>query len=419
MPTERTDVHMGEPGFLRRLFRPKKLESVFLFVTGRCNSRCRTCFYSGEVSRGEDMSFAQLRRISETAPGFDKLWLSGGEPFLRDDLVDIIELFYENNRIESINLPTNGLLGKRVCREVARLLDRCPKLNVHLNFSVDGMPETHDRVRGVAGGFHETMAAMEAVESELGSHPRLHSNVATVITPESYTEMFDLGAYLFDRFNLSTHFFEAMRGEVRDPKLGRLRRSELEALHYRLTPLYEAMAGRLFASLPPGLRSFAKLYFVGVIGHLFRLQEENLEGPSDWGMSCTAGKTTMVIDHQGSFRACEMRPRVGHLEDYDYDLGRALRSRAMEEEIEAIGGGDGAGCWCTHTCWMLSSMKFSPKTLLYDVPLAFARMRSRGGRPDLDVKEGFGYLAHLKQRYPALSSKERRKDPSPNGGATA
>lgn len=379
---ERRDVHMGEPGFGPKLFRPKKLEGVFLFVTGRCNSNCRTCFYAQDAKRGEDLSFHEIQRLSETAPNFDKLWLSGGEPFLREELVDIISLFYENNGVKSINLPTNGLLPGRILEEVSRLLERCPKLTVHLNFSLDGLPETHDAVRGVPGGFFKTLEALDAAEEKFRGHPRVHRNVATVLNQETAGDAVDLAAFLFSRYTLATHFFEVMRGTPRDPEMRAPSRGELERLHARLLPFSEAMATRLFDKFPPGVKELAKLSFVGVIGFLFRIQEENVDGPHPWPMACTAGKTTFVIDHDGSFRSCEMRPPIGKVQDYGCDLSAALRSTAMRDEIEAIGGGHRANCFCTHTCWMLSSLKFSPKALVYEIPKRYLEYRLGGRNVD-------------------------------------
>ena len=377
--SSRGDLHMGEPGFLRKLVRRRKLESVFLFVTSKCNSKCKTCFYATETHPGEDLSFEEIARLSQTGPAFDKLWLSGGEPFLRKDLVEIIELFYKNNSIQGINLPTNGLVGgEHIGEEVARLLDRCPKLTVHLNYSVDGLGEVHDRQRGVPGAFAKTMAAMEATKQRFAGNPRIHQNVATVITAENIDQVYDLGLYLLKRFKLSAHAFEAVRGQSRDPELARATEQRLEALHRETLPLYDAMATRLFEGMPAGGRNFAKLFFVGMIQELYRMQRENVGGPKPWGMDCTAGETTLVIDHDGGFRACELRPRIGNVKDFGCDLNAVCRSPAMRAEIEALGGAAKANCWCSHTCWILSSMKFSPKKIVFDVPRAFARARLTG-----------------------------------------
>ena len=365
------DIHLGEPGFLRQLVRRRKIESVFLFVTSRCNSNCRTCFYPKERVSGGDLELDQIRRISETAPRFDKLWLSGGEPILRTDLFEIVDVFYRRNGVKTVNFPTNGLAHEPVIRVVERLLEACPKLNIYLNFSLDGLGDMHDYIRGVPGGFAKTVAAIEAVERRFGGNPRLQHNVASVLTKDNLEDMLDLGLYLLERFRLTTHFFEIMRGDPRDPEIRRPSRQELETLHDRLLPLYEEMAERLFGHMPIGLRHFAKFYFVGMLRFLYRTQEANVDGPSPWKMACTAGQTTFVIDHNGAFRACELRPPVGQLQDFNFDLSAAAGSPAMRDEIRAIGGGAKANCWCTHTCWMISSLKFSPRAMLLDVTRAY------------------------------------------------
>jgi Fe-coproporphyrin III synthase len=372
------DIQLGEEGMLHKIVRRRKLESVFLFATVRCNSKCRTCFYAKETHPGDDMTFEQIRKLSETAPRFDKLWLSGGEPVLRDDLVDIVELFCRNNGVKTVNFPTNGLAGEKVEAEVARLLDRCGELTVHLNYSLDGLGEMHDRIRGVPGAFERTTATMERTERRFAGHPRLHQNVATVVTAENIEQLPDLAWYLFRRYRLATQYFEAVRGESRDPALPRAGRAQLALLHERLMPLYGAMADRLFEKLPTAGRHLAKAIFVGTTSELYRIQRDNLGGPQPWGMDCTAGETTLVIDHDGGFRACELRPRIGHLADYGYDLAAAHHSLAMRDEIRAIGGGARANCWCTHTCWMLSSMKFSPRTLAWNVPRGYFEARRQG-----------------------------------------
>src|SRR5512142_136437 len=123
--------------YAKALFRPAGLESVFLFVTSTCNSLCRTCFYWDELNRGRDLTFEQLETLSRTAPKFRKLWISGGEPFMRKELAEIIELFYVNNGVRQINLPTNGLLPAKVESVISALLERCPELVIDLNFSLD------------------------------------------------------------------------------------------------------------------------------------------------------------------------------------------------------------------------------------------------------------------------------------------
>lgn len=89
-------------------------------------------------------------------------------------------------------------------------------------------------------------------------------------------------------------------------------------------------------------------------------------------MACTAGETTVVIDHDGSFRSCELRPKLGRLQDFDFDLSAALRSTEMRREIADI---PRARCWCTHSCWIHTSAKFSAKVQLFHIPWSYLKHR--------------------------------------------
>ena len=65
----------------RSMSSERKLESIFLFVTGKCNAKCAMCFYANDMAKKErDLTFEEIRKISETAGEINKLWVSGGEP---------------------------------------------------------------------------------------------------------------------------------------------------------------------------------------------------------------------------------------------------------------------------------------------------------------------------------------------------
>src|SRR6266699_6920303 len=92
---------------LRSSSRAKRLGTVILFVTSRCNAFCKTCFYHEELNHPGDMTFAQLEKLSQTMPQITDLWLSGGEPTLRREVSEIINLFVRNNGVKRVIIPTN------------------------------------------------------------------------------------------------------------------------------------------------------------------------------------------------------------------------------------------------------------------------------------------------------------------------
>src|SRR2546428_9209725 len=150
---------------LRSTKREMRLGTVILFVTSRCNSLCRTCFYHAELNQPGDMTFEQIEKVSRTMPTVTDLWLSGGEPTLRHDVSEIIDLFVRNNGVRRLIIPTNALVKDRVCEIVDRALTAHRELDLYLNIALDGYGETHDRIRGVPGHLQKTLASIEGLYS--------------------------------------------------------------------------------------------------------------------------------------------------------------------------------------------------------------------------------------------------------------
>jgi len=366
---------------LRDRIRRPRFNSLFLFITSRCNSLCRTCFYFEKLNRSDDLSFDQIARLAETAPPFRKLWISGGEPLLREELAEIVELFVHRAGVTNLNLPTNGLLPAKTFRTIDYLLERCPDLSIDLNFSIDGLANTHDAIRGVPNNFRRTLETMSEAHRRYHGIRRLRRNVVSVITTENYRELVELGTRFASGGHADGHYFEVMRGQAPDGSLKSVPLAEVRALHRRLMRFYDGYARRLFGHLPWPVRRFATMYYLGNVRFHFEWHEQCLEGPRPWPMPCTAGATTLVVDHDGVFRACELRQPVGRLQDFGFDVQAALDSAAMRAEVEAI---PRDGCWCTHSCFLQDSSKFSPKVQLFHIPWMYLRhLWERGSVQDL------------------------------------
>lgn len=357
---------------VRDRVRPRQFQSLFLFVTSRCNSRCRTCFYFDKLNSRDDLTLDQIRRISETAPPFRKLWLSGGEPTLRPELGEIVTMFARHNGARNVNLPTNGLVPAKLFAAVDEIRAGSPETALDVNFSLDGLANTHDAIRGVPNNFAVTMSTLAEASRRYRGDRKVRLNVVSVITRENYGEILRLGLHMLENAEADGHYFEAVRGQAPDPSLKQMSEADLAALHRQLMPLHRKYADRLFAHLPAGIRHLARVYYLGNLRLHFDLHEQNFAAPRTWPMRCTAGETALVVDHNGKFRACELRGIVGDLADYGYDARAALASPAMRQEIDAVQKDQ---CWCTHSCFIQDSSKFSPRVQLFTIPYAWWRQR--------------------------------------------
>ncbi|MEP6717901.1 MAG: radical SAM protein [bacterium] len=356
---------------LRSTKREKRLGTVILFVTSRCNAFCKTCFYHEELNQPGDLTFEQIEKISSTMPPITDLWLSGGEPTLRRDVSQIIETFAKNNRINRLIIPTNGLIKSRVHEIVESALSTHPKLDLYLNIALDGYGETHDRIRGVPGNWGKALECIESLyplKARFGDRFRL--NVNTVVCADNFTEIEKLGEFMWQKFRLDGQYFNIVRGETLvGDEIKQVPAEVLPEMYSYVSKLTKRYGDRMFADDDPSKRFVKNVAYVGAITTHYRNQHANFQKSTAWPFPCTAGETTAVIDYNGDVRACELREKFATLADYDYDFTKLWDANGRALELDAIDGGK--ACWCTHVCFIHDSMRHSTRAMLYEVPKNF------------------------------------------------
>ena len=161
-----------------KLDRPYKLNYA---VTYMCQSRCTHCSIwqlrpKGELTLNEVAEFA--RRNSY----FSWVELTGGEPFLRLDIVDIARAFAQNcGGLYLLTMPTNSLCNYDM--EMAKI-EEIAKLgipNVVITVSLDGYRELEDGIRGVPGNYDRAIRLFKGIKALRGRYPNLDCTLGYTI----------------------------------------------------------------------------------------------------------------------------------------------------------------------------------------------------------------------------------------------
>jgi Fe-coproporphyrin III synthase len=350
----------------------KHLKLVIFFVTSVCNAKCRTCFYWEELNQRGDLRWEEIQKLSASMPSFTDLWLSGGEPMLRRELADILHLFYANNGIRWVNLPTNGLLPERTAEQVARICSDNPQLQLDINVAMDGLYEVQDSIRSVAGNFEKTLETIEALQPCCKKFSNLRVNINTVICSENFDHVLEIARFVRQNCQVDGHYFNIIRGNAKDPALKRIPADRLPALYAEIREVYAHYA-RIATRHSGGVKNaFSRAYYEGVLAFHNKVQLENIESPHPWPMPCTAGETSVVIDYNGDVRACELRGKLANLRDFECDFQRFWQATVRRDEPGRIVHDQ---CWCTHVCFIHESLRHSPKAMLYDVPLSYLQSK--------------------------------------------
>ena len=334
------------------LFGWRRPAHLILHVTSRCNARCGMCFAWQRLNKDRDLSLEEIRKITKELPNLIFLDLSGGEPFLRSDLPEVLSAFEKESPGVYVNLPTNGFLPEKIAQETEKILRRT-KLPLSLNLSLDGLAKTHDRIRGVKGGFEKALQTYQLLSKIKKSHQNLSLKVATVISQQNFAEFEELSVFIQKEMReIDFHTLILVRGQPPD------RRFKLPALGQ-----IEAKRGAFF-------RIWDKFGYggnlgmlgerVGNISHrfLFDLYLKTLK-EKKMAMPCLAGKAHTVIYANGDVSLCELRSPIGNLIKVDFDFEKLWQGREAKEQREEIRKNT---CYCAHGCNWTDNVFFNPKT---------------------------------------------------------
>lgn len=139
---------------ITRLKRPYKLT---FSITYMCQSRCLTCGIWQTKPTGE-LDLREIKDFASKNTNFKWIEITGGEPFLRSDIVDIVRAFNETSKgLYVLTMPTNSLCNQdTLVGRIEEILGLgIPKVSITI--SLDGYRELHDKIRGIPGNFDRCM----------------------------------------------------------------------------------------------------------------------------------------------------------------------------------------------------------------------------------------------------------------------
>ena len=358
--------------YVRSALGGRRLNLLIFFVTSRCNAKCDFCFYWDHLNHHGDLTMDEIRKVSATMPRFHRLLFSGGETFMRKELVDIVGLFHRDNGVATINLPTNGILQRQIVDKTAAILAENPALTVNVGFSLDGFAATHDRVRAVPGCFQKAVASIKAVTALRERFSNLTVFVNSVILHENYAELPALADYLLHEVDLDTHYFNIIRGDPMNPAQRDVPHEALAQIYQDYERVQAIYVERSHQRRGRGSVAAAvwRTFYLGRLAIYNDIQHANYTHGARWPMPCTAGETAAVIDYNGDVRICELRQPIGNLRQYDCDFGRLWNSQPRAAEVAQMRQDH---CDCTHICFIDDSARYSPKVALLQSPVAYAR----------------------------------------------
>lgn len=340
-------------------------QTLIFFVTSRCNARCSFCLYyeqiTNPVAKKEELTPAEVERIADAYGPLHYLALSGGEPFVRKDLGDLVQPFIDRCGVRVVDIPSNFYYGKTMVETLGPLTERNPEVVFDLQMSIDHIGAQHDESRRVKGLYERAVASFGQLEELRARRPNLRLKINMVYLDFNREHLSEIVSQLagvvdFDRIQL-TYPTEMLDGDGENgdgETPAETRQSIADFIAAERAAVGAAPVRQRFDPYTLGMRSVKALYH--------RLLADAVAGGANVGSYCEAGRHIVVINEKGDVFPCEpLWHNVGNLRDNDYDLRRVLEAEAYRRFRERhLGPGK---CNCTWGCAIHSSISVRSKYL--------------------------------------------------------
>jgi len=319
---------------------------LVLFISSICNMRCEHCFYWRNLNRRDDLTRDEIFSLSRSLGRIENLNLSGGEPFLRKEFVEICLQFIRQNRVRQIYVPTNGWYTDRIVEQVSLTLEE-PGLDLFVvELSLDGMGEYHDRFRGTPGSFERAMESYDALAllQERDSRLRIHANTTAV--QGNLDEIRRLTTFLYERCpKMDHHNLAIIRGDHKDPSLTLPSLDRYRELYEYIRLVWASRESRRYGAIVEPILQWAKL--------------ENIERKTQV-IPCRAGRICAVVYANGDVGVCELRRPLGNLRERSF--WEIWSSETAWEVRRSIADKE---CHCSAEVFLWPSIVYQPLQLAH------------------------------------------------------
>lgn len=295
----------------------KKLNGTVI-VTYRCNARCNMCSrYKRPSSPDEEISLDTIRKL----PSMYFTNITGGEPFIRTDLKEIVRELYKKS--DRIVISTNGFFTDRI-------IDLCKEFpNVGIRISIEGLEETNNAIRGLDDGFNRGYTTLKKL---VEMH---HPDVGFGMTVQDANAKDLVPLYkLSDELNMefataslhNSFYFVESNNIIKDRPM--------------VAKNFENLINELLKSNSP--KKWFRAYFNhGLINYIYG--QKRL-------LPCDMAFDTFFIDPYGDVMPCngtKEKEVMGNLNEQSWDeLWNSEQAENVRKKVRS----------CNRNCWMIGSV---------------------------------------------------------------
>lgn len=292
-----------------------------IILTYRCNCKCYMCNIWKYPTKVEEEFEPE---VLDKLPDLDFCNITGGEPFLRDDIEEIIRILKRKSK--RIVISTNGYLTERII-EVAR-----KNKDIGIRISIEGLPEANDKLRGVKDGFDHGLRTLLNLK-KMGLKDIGFGITVSDRNAKDMIELYELAKFLDLEFATAVvhngYYFHSYSNEIKNKK---------EVINY-----FKKLINELLNTRKP--KNWFRAYFnYGIINYIRGNRRL---------LPCEAGMESFFVDPWGEIRPCNAMEEkywidsMGNLNNKSFDeIWNGKKAMEVREKVKN----------CPKNCWMIGTV---------------------------------------------------------------
>jgi radical SAM protein with 4Fe4S-binding SPASM domain len=303
----------------------KQPTNAVIAVTYKCNSRCKMCniWQKPAVDELKPEEYLKLPK------SLDDINITGGEPFLRDDLMEILDNIFSRCNPKKLVISSNGFLTEKIIEAAKEILKRDYWQAVTIAISLDGIGSVHDAIRGISGAYNMVLKTITALKN-IG-----FNNIGVGFTfisgnENEYEKIYNLSKELNLNFGATIahnaeNYFST--GENKDIDSKKVTKQINLTIKEKINSLDKKELG--------------KCYYLNGLAYYSRTHKSILP--------CEAMSDSFFLDPEGYIYPCNiLANQAGNIKDDDFDKiwtgEKAARLRCQTKN-------------CPNPCWMVCTGK--------------------------------------------------------------
>lgn len=338
--------------------------SLVHFLTFRCNARCQHCFidFNNPKLYQQELSLDEISKMTDhLGNSLVNVNLTGGEPFLRTDIFEIAKAYFQNAKVQSLYITTNGSYPDLIKQFIDQFL--LAKISGKLIFaiSIDDFEKKHNQNRRVNNMFNNAIKSYQIIANHHCKN--IIVNIAITVTFQNYKNVKNLYFHLKKDYNISS--FTATL--FREQGISKNKDTKTQVKVYKA---YLELSRLISQDLTNKKISGFDSSFQGKIMNSKNLiTYKNLKKMilhPQFISACPAGVLFGVIYPNGDVYPCEIlgNQEMGNLKDFNYNfmsLWQSPRAKKVKQLIK------NNRCHCSYECaWsinIISHIRYIPRLL--------------------------------------------------------